>query len=72
MAYDTRQNAWIEMQKKKKKKKKSVVNHFKNPIEAMVMKDNVSHNSHSVYLIKTVNKRGERGSQSYDNSNVSP
>ena len=34
MAYDSQQNAWIEMQKKK-----SVVNHFKNPIEAMVMKE---------------------------------
>ena len=32
MAYDTRQNAWIEMQK-------SVVYHFKNPIEAMVTKE---------------------------------
>ena len=28
--------------------------------------------SHSVYLIKAVNKRGERSSQSYDKSNVSP
>ena len=33
---------------------------------------NVSHKSHSVYLIKSVNKRGERSSQSYDNFNVSP
>ena len=53
--------------------KKSVVNHFKNPIEAMVMEDkNVSHKSHSVYLIRTENKRGERSSLSYDNPNVSP
>ena len=35
-------------------------------------KTNVSHKLHSVYLIKTVNKRGERSSQIYDNSNVSP
>ena len=41
-------------------------------IEAMVMKKNVSHKSHSAYLIKTVNKRGERSSQSYYKSNVSP
>ena len=32
MAYDTRQNAWIEMQK-------ISCNHFKNAIEALVMKD---------------------------------
>ena len=34
-------------------------------------KTNVSHKSHSVYLIKTVNKRGEGSSQSYDNSDAS-
>ena len=38
----------------------------------MVMKDKRFHKSHPVYLIKTVNKRVERSSQSYDNSNVSP
>ena len=41
-------------------------------IEAMVMKEKHSHKSHSVYLMKTVNKRGERSSQSYYKSNVSP
>ena len=41
-------------------------------IEAMVTKKNVSHISHSAYLIKTVNKRGERSSQSFYKSIVSP
>ena len=49
MAYDTRQNAWIEM-KKKKKKKKTVVNHFKNPIDAMVMKRKTSPTNHTQFI----------------------
>ena len=53
-------------------KKKSVVNHFKNRLKLWKWKKNVSHKSHSAYLIKTVNKRGERSSQSYYKSNVSP
>ena len=49
--------------------KKSVVNHFKNRLKLWLWKKNVSHKSHSVYLM---NKRGERSSQSYYKSNVSP
>ena len=52
--------------------KKSVVNHFKNRLKLWKWKKNVSHKSHSVYLMKIVNKRGERSSQSYYKSNVSP
>ena len=52
--------------------KKSVVNHFKNRLKLWLWKKNVSHKSQSAYLIKTVNKRGERSSQSYYKSNVSP
>ena len=52
--------------------KKSVVNHFKNRLKLWQWKKNVSHKSHLAYLIKTVNKRGERSAQSYYKSNVSP
>ena len=53
--------------------KKAVVNHFKNRIEAMVMKEKTSPTNHTQFTwLKTVNKRAERSSQSYDKSNVSP
>ena len=44
MAYDTWPNTHIEMQKK------SVVNHFKNPIEAMVTKEKCEHTAYDTWL----------------------
>ena len=47
--------------------KKSVVNHFKNPIEAMVMKE-----KRLLQITLSLFDWGERSSQSYDKSTVLP
>ena len=49
------------------KRIKSVVNHFRNPIESLVMKEKrFPQIKLSLFDLKTVNKTGERSLQSYN------